>query len=149
MSFGGTVRSGVYADQFALENGIWKIWSLGIDQFYLNMDTWNVGWAVPPTINSTNSSIPNSLQGLIPSLLLTKYPPDLLLTDMGGGREDGFLGGTGTVVKWPEIHKMRWSYRNLVSGRTPDGFWEGCVPCRKETTCSLGSNGWQEPPTGP
>jgi SnoaL-like domain len=158
--FGGNaLRSGMYSDQFALENGVWKIWSLGIDQYYLDMPNWKVGWAYPiPVSLPSNSSITNitnvfnptqvPIANQPPSPLLKAYPPDLLLTDVAE-REEGFVGGTGKTVAWPDIHRMWWGYRNLVTGRVPDGLWEGCVPCRKEPTWNLTSNGYEEPPTGP
>ena len=82
------------------------------------------------------------------SPLLQRYPPDLLLTDLGK-REEGFAGGTGTKIDWPGILPMWFHYRNPVSGRVPEHYWPDCVPCEVRPEVRLTSNGYEMPPTGP
>jgi len=77
------------------------------------------------------------------------YPPDLTLAEIGAPRESGFQGGVGRYIAWPEILPMWWNMRNPVSGRVPELYWPGCVPCHNKPSWSLASNNYQEPPTGP
>lgn len=137
----GTFEGGMYTNQAALENGVWKVWSTGIDEFYWQSKDWATGWSgVDPRNESEVSKAP---------ALDAKYPPDLSLKGLGSPREDGFGGGSGRYVEWPEIVRMWWPYRNLVSGRVPESYWPGCVPCKMKPEWNLTSNGYLEPPTGP
>ncbi|KAE8440862.1 hypothetical protein EG329_006379 [Mollisiaceae sp. DMI_Dod_QoI] len=137
----GTFEGGMYSNQFALENVTWKIWSTGIDEFYWQSKNWATGWS---GMNRRNES-----KIIKSSKLSTDYPPDLSLKELGSPREDGFMGGSGRYVEWPEIPRMWWPYRNLVSGRIPESYWPGCVPCKFKEVWNLTSNGYLEPPTGP
>ncbi|KAK0634181.1 hypothetical protein B0T14DRAFT_392476, partial [Immersiella caudata] len=140
------IRGGMYHDQAVLDSsGIWRLWSITIDEFYWNTGRWATGWGgVEP--RPANASNPG------PRDLTRQYPPDLVLTAMGE-RERGFQGGTGRFTAWPDILKMWFMYRNLVSGREPksenDGYWPGCVPCQHRPEWAMEKFGWQEPPTGP
>jgi hypothetical protein len=137
----GTIQTGMYPnDQVVLEDGMWRMWTLTIDEPYMLMPDWQGGWsaAKPPAPGG----------GMRASPLLERYPPDLLLTDLGK-REEGFAGGTGTKVDWPGILPMWFHYRNPVSGRMPDLYWPDCVPCQVRTEVRLTANGYQMPPTGP
>lgn len=127
-------------DQVVLENGIWRIWSLEIDESYFSTPTWALGWAGATDPTSTNPPPPN--------ILLTVYPPDVLLTDLGV-RQEGFLGGPGTPILWPSILPMWWDYRNPVTGRVPDKYWADCIPCVMRPDASMAAHGYQLPPTGP
>ncbi|KAF2466858.1 uncharacterized protein BDR25DRAFT_395436 [Lindgomyces ingoldianus] len=140
-STSGTFRGAIYHDQMALEDGKWRLWSITIDEFYWQSKDWEKGWA---GVDPRNASSPLPA----PSALLTKYPPDVTLVQIGD-REDGFQGGTGRFISWPEIQRMWFQYRNLVSGRVPEHYWPGCVPCQLKKEWSLSANGYQEPPTGP
>lgn len=137
----GSIQTGMYPnDQVVLEDGIWRLWTVTIDEPYMMMPNWQGGWsaAKPPPPGG----------GMRASPLLQRYPPDLLLTDLGK-REEGFAGGTGTKIDWPGILPMWFHYRNPVSGRTPELFWPDCVPCEVRPEVRLTSNGYQMPPTGP
>lgn len=137
----GTIQTGMYPnDQVVLENGIWRLWTLTIDEPYMTMPSWQGGWAA--------AKAPPPGGGMRASPLLQRYPPDLLLTDLGR-REEGFAGGTGTKIDWPAILPMWFHYRNPVSGRVPDHYWPDCVPCEVRPEVRLTSNGYQMPPTGP
>jgi hypothetical protein len=137
----GTIQTGMYPnDQVVLENGVWRLWTLTIDEPYMTMPSWQGGW--------TAAKAPAPGGGMRASPLLQRYPPDLLLTDLGK-REEGFAGGTGRKIDWPGVLPMWFHYRNPVSGRVPDHYWPDCVPCEVRPEVRLTSNGYQMPPTGP
>jgi hypothetical protein len=119
----GAFNSAIYHDQMVLEAGIWRLWSVTIDEFYWQSSSWAMGWSGNATLR--NESLPDPE----PAGWTKKYPPDLSIKDVGE-REAGFMGGSGRFVQWPSIQRMWFGYRNLVSGRMPQWFWEGCVPCR-------------------
>lgn len=135
-SAGGGFNGAMYDDQMVLEGGKWKLWSVTIDEHYWLTTSWADGWIKP------NQTVPNQ------STLLTKFPPDLALPDVGD-RESTFFGGSGEPISWPEIQRMWFAYRNPVSGRLPQYYWPGCVPCVAKPDWALLANGYQEPPTGP
>ena len=135
------IQTGIYPnDQVVLEDGIWRLWTLTIDEPYMIMPDWQGGWSA--------AKEPPPGGGQRPSPLLQRYPPDLLMTALGK-REEGFAGGTGTTVNWPGILPMWFHYRNPVSGRVPERYWPDCVPCELQPQNRLTSNGYQMPPTGP
>jgi hypothetical protein len=67
----------MYSNQYALENGIWKIWSTGIDEFYWQSKDWATGWS---RMNLRNESV-----AIKPSELSTKYVTVLNPQGEGGG----------------------------------------------------------------
>jgi hypothetical protein len=137
----GGLHSGMYPnDQAVLENGIWRLWSVTIDEHYFVSPSWQAGWAGA-------EDQPEGKQPP-PSKLLTSYPPDILLTDLGR-REEGFRGGTGTPVDWPGILPMWFHYRNPVSGRMPERYWPDCVPSEARPETRMTAHGYQMPPNGP
>ncbi|GAB1312564.1 SnoaL-like domain-containing protein [Madurella fahalii] len=149
----GGFNGGMYHDQFVLEekDGVSrrKIWCLTIDEFYWNSASWSAGWA---GVNSTalgRTSITLNLhrrqgQGI------GQFVADVALKDPKmGPREVGFIGGPSPQVSWPSIQRMWWSFRNPVSGRVPESYWPGCVPCKAKPEWYLTANGYQEPATGP
>ncbi|GAB1316532.1 Nuclear transport factor 2 family protein [Madurella fahalii] len=145
----GGFNGAVYHDQMALEdrNGtlLWKLWDLAIDEFYWQSVNWTAGWAA---VNPRDPSSPANSSRVDP--LLTEYPPDLALTDDAmGEREVGLAGGKPPLTVWPDIRRMWWAFRNPVSGRLPEWYWPGCVPCKARSNWALLENGYQEPPTGP
>ncbi|KAF2179525.1 hypothetical protein K469DRAFT_595926 [Zopfia rhizophila CBS 207.26] len=137
----GSFNGAIYHDQMVFEDGKWKLWSITIDEFYWMSSDWAGGWSAANPRNAS-ASPPE------PSALLTKYPPDVTTVDVGD-RESTFQGGSGRLIAWPEIQRMWFTYRNPVSGRVPQYYWPGCVPCQTRPSWSLAANGYQEPPTGP
>lgn len=136
----GGLHGGMYPnDQAVLEDGIWRLWSVTIDEHYFASPDWRGGWA---------SAVDRPADPPPPSPLLTKYPPDIKLTELGR-REEGFRGGTGETITWPGILPMWFHYRNPVSGRVPERYWPDCVPCEKLPGSRMTAHGYQRPPTGP
>ncbi|OMQ15598.1 hypothetical protein A7K94_0208355 [Modestobacter sp. VKM Ac-2676] len=134
--------SGMYPnDQVVLEDGIWRLWSVTIDESYFASPTWAGGWA-------SAVARPEGAPNPPGSRLLTLFPPDVPLTALGR-REEGFRGGTGTTIEWPGILPMWFHYRNPVSGRVPERYWPDCVPCELRPETSMTAHGYQLPPSGP
>jgi hypothetical protein len=136
------IMSGMYPnDQTVLENGIWRLWSLEIDEPYFTMAGWKAGWSgVKPK--------PPGSPRPPPSPLVARMAPDILMTELGK-RAEGFRGGTGETIEWPGILPMWFNYRNPVSGRVPDLYWPDCVPCELKPEARMTRYGYQMPPTGP
>lgn len=137
----GSFNAAIYQDQVVLEGNTWRLWSVTIDEFYWQSKSWKEGWS---NAKLRNGSEPDPK----PAEWTKKYPPDVTLAQVGD-RESTFRGGSGPYVEWPEIQRMWFPYRNLVSGREPDLYWPGCVPCQIRKDWSLEANGYQEPATGP
>jgi hypothetical protein len=133
-------NSGMYPnDQAVLEDGIWRLWSLTIDEHYMTSD-WEGGWgAVPPTP-------PGQSGGQSP--LVERLAPDILMTELGR-RAEHFRAGTGVTYTWPDILPMWFHYKNPVSGRVPENYWPDSVPGLDLPQSRLIANGYQMPPNGP
>jgi hypothetical protein len=140
--YGASLSSGMYPnDQTVLENGIWRLWSLEIDEHYFNMAGWKGGWSgVKPK--------PPGSPRPPPSKLVALFPPDILMTELGR-RAEHFRGGTGETIEWPGILPMWFNYRNPVSGRVPERYWPDCVPCELKPESQMTRHGYLMPPTGP
>ncbi|MEG3146787.1 nuclear transport factor 2 family protein [Sphingomonas sp. RT2P30] len=137
----GGVHAGMYPnEQAVLQNGIWRLWSVTIDEHYFASPDWKGGWAA--AVDRPAGEVPP------PSPLLAKYPPDVKISDLGR-REEGFRGGTGKTIEWPGILPMWFNYRNPVSGRVPERYWPDCVPCEKLPDARMTAHGYEMPPTGP
>jgi hypothetical protein len=133
--------SGMYPnDQAVLENGIWRLWALEIDEHYMTSSSWQGGWE---GVKPVGADRPPSR----PSQLLTKYPPDILMTEIGR-RAEGLRGGTGQPVEWPGILPMWFNYKNPVSGREPSHYLHDCVPCELRPQSRMTNHGYLLPPTG-
>jgi hypothetical protein len=128
----GTISGGMYPNnQAVLENGIWKIWSVAIDEFYWQGNLLD-GWS--RTRQAGAGSVPRADRP-------APAPPDIPVNVLGE-REEGFGGGPGTVINWPDIKPMWFHYKNPVSGRVPDHYWPDCVTCVYAPTTSLRANGY-------
>jgi hypothetical protein len=149
----------MYPDnQFVLEDGVWRMWNLSLDEPYFSLiGGWKGGWSgkaaprepgaappplAPPPVN------PSSQQHYFGDALVRKFPPDVPISVLGR-REEHFRGGTGETWDWPQILPMWWSYRNPVSGRLPENFLPDCVPCDFDPDLSMTRHGYLLPPTGP
>ncbi len=134
--------SGMYPnDQTVIENGIWRLWALEIDEHYMTSAGWKGGWS---GVKPVGADRPPSR----PSALLTRYPPDILMTAIPR-RTEGLRGGTGQSIEWPGILPMWFHYRNPVSGREPANFWPDCVPCEVRPESKMTGHGYLMPPARP
>jgi len=135
------LSAGMYPnDQVVLENGVWRLWTLTIDEHYFASPDWQGGWAAakePPTGERPPASP-----------LMQRYPPDIAITALGE-REEGFRGGPGTTITWPGILPMWFHYKNPVSGRIPPRYWPDCVPCELRPEARMTAHGYEMPPAGP
>lgn len=144
---GGTGRmtsvgfnSGMYPnDQAVLEDGVWRLWSLTIDEHYMT-SSWEGGWsAIAPTPPGESAG---------QSVLVERLAPDILMTQLGR-RAEHFRGGTGVTYAWPDILPMWFHYKNPVSGRVPEYYWPDSVPGLGLPQSRLIAHGYQMPPNGP
>lgn len=137
----GIFRGAMYNDQMVLEDGIWRIWSLDIDEFYWQSVNWAEGWG---GAEPRDPSLPDPP----PTNLVNVYPPDVLHSALGE-RSRGFRGGSPGYIQWPDIVPMWFHYLNPVSGREPEHFWNDCAPCEVRPDWSLTEYGYELPPVGP
>jgi len=141
--YGASFWGGMYDDQYVLEDGIWRIWELTLDELYINPVAWKDGvWAkskdpLPPPPGTARRAFTGG-----------NFPPDIPLTTLGK-REEHFRGGTGETKDWPSILPMWFQYTNPVSGRMPEFFQGQCVPCAARPDLRLEANGYQKPPDAP
>lgn len=138
----GGIGGGMYHNQAVLEDGVWKLWSVVIDEHYFSSPTYEGGWS------SAKDPVPATRPATAAPAQPNPYPPDIPLTLLGE-RERGFRGGTGEMVVWPGILPMWFHYRNPVSGRTPDRYWPDCVPCAQYPETSMARHGYLLPPVEP
>ena len=137
--FGASFWGGMYHDQYVLEDGIWRIWDLTLDEPYINPVAWKDGvWA------KSKDPLPRPPRAFSGG----NFPPDIPLTSLGK-REEHFRGGTGVTKEWPSILPMWFQYTNPVSGRVPELFQGPCVPCAVRPELRLEANGYQKPPDAP
>jgi hypothetical protein len=140
--YGASLFSGMYPnDQLVLENGVWRLWSLEIDEPYFTTAGWKGGWSL---VKPAPAGAPRPP----PSPLVAKFAPDIPMTELGR-RAEHFRGGTGETIEWPGILPMWFNYRNPVSGREPELYWPDCVPCELMPDSSMTRHGYLMPPTGP
>ena len=148
-------------DHLILEDGIWRLWNLSLDEPYFEMPDWKGGWsaakdkpavAVPPRAVPlpvpANPNTPPRPRRFIGQALVAEYRPDVPITELGRLQEH-FRGGTGEPWEWPRILPMWWGYRNPVSGRTPELFLPDCVPCEHSPEMSMVRHGYLLPSTDP
>ena len=158
----GTLFGAMYPDDhLILEDGIWRLWNLSLDEPYFEMPDWKSGWsgakdrpagqsapgAAPPRA-PVDPNAPPRPRRYIGAALVAEYRPDVPITDLGV-RQEHYRGGTGETWEWPKILPMWWGYRNPVSGRTPDLFLPDCVPCDHSPEMSMTRHGYLLPSTDP
>jgi hypothetical protein len=143
---GGGLEAGMYPNnQAVLENGVWKLWTVTIDEPYFSSQ-FPYGWAkaAPPrqapaaAARPANTPAPPSGKEL--------YPPDID-QNLLGKRMEGFVGGTGEPRRWPQQLNMWFHYKNPVSGRVPEFYWPNCGTCEFKPDTSMDKHGWLLPPS--
>jgi hypothetical protein len=132
--------SGMYHDRYILENGIWRIWELTLDEPYIDTAYWKDGlWAKakdpPPPAPGTT---PRVFTG-------GNFPPDVSLKALGK-RQEHIRGGTGDPLQFPSIVPMWFDYTNPVSGGVPALYQQDCVPCGLRPDLRLDRSGYQQTP---
>jgi hypothetical protein len=138
----GSFSGGMYPnDQAVLENGVWKLWSVAIDEFYYNSAGYKNGW----------TNVPAEPAEKKPDMLLKAYPPDVPLTALGQ-RQQGFIPGSTqfnpyihngpAYPGYPSAVPMWFHYVNPVSGRVPPYYWPDCASCVARPDTSLSANGY-------
>jgi hypothetical protein len=154
---GGTLFGAMYPDDhLILEDGIWRLWNLSLDEPYFSMSDWKGGWSAvkdrptaPPAPRPAPPAAPSQQpQRYFGAALVAKFAPDIPITILGE-RQEHFRGGTGVPWEWPQILPMWWGYKNPVSGRQPELFLPDCVPCGYSPNMSLVKHGYLLPTTDP
>ncbi|HEY0962904.1 MAG TPA: nuclear transport factor 2 family protein [Pseudomonadales bacterium] len=155
-----TLFGAIYPDDhLILEDGIWRLWNLSLDEPYFEMPDWKRGWsgvnlpdpepqaprAAPPPAGPNAPPRPKRYFG---AELVAQYRPDVPITELGVLQEH-FRGGTGEPWDWPQILPMWWGYKNPVSGRQPELFLPDCVPCEYAPEMSMTRHGYILPSTDP
>ncbi len=163
---GGMMEGGMYPNnQAVIEDGVWKLWTITIDEPYFT-GRWPTGWArpAPPRTPPAAARPPagaSAAQGaaagagaaaastrpaapLLPGNIL--YPPNIPNAVLGR-RMEGFVGGTGETVRWPGLLPMWFHYRNPVSGREPERYWPNCATCEHAPGTSMDRYGYLLPET--
>lgn len=154
-----TLFGAIYPDDhLILEDGIWRLWNLSLDEPYFEMPDWKRGWAgvnepdpepaarpAPPPVNPNAPPRPKRYFG---AELVAQYRPDVPISELGKLQEH-FRGGTGEPWEWPQILPMWWGYKNPVSGRQPELFLPDCVPCEYAPDMSMTRHGYILPSTDP
>src|SRR4030095_4909595 len=115
-------------DHLILEDGIWRLWNLSLDEPYFEMPNWKGGWsaardrpavaqtpraAPPPAPAPTNPNAPPRPRRFVGAALVAEFRPDVPITELGKLQEH-FRGGTGEPWEWPRILPMWWGYKNPV-----------------------------------
>jgi hypothetical protein len=136
-SRGMGLAGGMYHDQVVLEDGVWKLWSVTIDEHYFSSPTYEGGWS--------SAKDPDPATRRRPAAPNEAYPPDIPLAKLGE-RERGFRGGTGEEIAWPSILPMWFHYKNPVSGRVPEHYWPDCITCVQYPETSMKNHGYLLPP---
>jgi hypothetical protein len=156
----GTLFGAIYPDDhLILEDGIWRLWNLSLDEPYFEMPDWQGGWAAARDSEEgaaaprrapapTDPNAPPRPQRFIGTALVNQYNPDVPITALGKLQEH-FRGGTGEPWNWPQILPMWWGYKNPVSGREPELFLPDCVPCEYAPEMSMTKHGYLLPSTDP
>ncbi len=145
-------------DHLILEDGIWRLWNLSLDEPYFEMPNWKAGWAgakdrtataaAPRPAPVVDPNAPPRPQRFIGAALVNQYRPNVPITGLGRLQEH-FRGGTGEAWDWPKILPMWWGYKNPVSGRVPELFLPNCVPCEFAPAMNMEQHGYLLPSTDP
>ena len=143
---GGGLEGGMYPNnQAVLEKGVWKLWSLTIDEPYFSSQ-FPYGWSRTPPPRPAPAASARPAGTPAPPSGAELYPPDIKLSLLGK-RMEKFAGGTGETVRWPGILNMWFHYKNPVSGRVPPYYWPNCGTCEYAPQTSMEKFGYMLPPS--
>jgi hypothetical protein len=155
---GGSIEGGMYPNnQVVLEKGVWKLWSVTIDEAYFSAQ-WPTGWARSPAQRAAaagpaarpavpaTAPAPAAAPPAAGAPAGAAYPPDITLPALGK-RMEGFAGGPGQTIRWPAILPMWFHYKNPVSGRVPERYWPNCGTCEFAPDTSMDKHGYLVPQT--
>jgi hypothetical protein len=134
------LNGGMYNDQVVLEDGVWKLWSVNIDEFLFQSASYEGGWS------AAKDPEPAPARPAAQPAQVDNYPPDIPLTKLGE-RERGYRGGPGDTIAWPSILPMWFHYKNPVSGRVPEHYWPDCESCVLAPETSMKNHGYLLPPS--
>jgi len=138
---------GMYHDRYVLEDGVWRIWELTLDEPYITPVAWKDGvWAKAKDPAPRPATADGAAAPARPAA--NNANVDVTLVQIGK-REEHFSGGPGDTYVWPMIMPMWFTYTNPVSGRVPELHQPDCVPCGVKPELALSKNGYQEPPDAP
>jgi hypothetical protein len=137
------LNGGMYNDQVVLEDGVWKLWSVNIDEFFFQSASYEGGWSAAKDPDPTPAA---ARRPAAQTAQTDNYPPDIPLTELGE-RERGFRGGPGDTIAWPSILPMWFHYKNPVSGRVPEHYWPDCESCVGHPETSMKNHGYLLPPS--
>lgn len=143
---GGGLEGGMYPNnQAVLEGGVWKLWSVTIDEPYFT-SRFPYGWSrsPPPRPAAPAPAARPATAGPAPRSGAEIYPPDIPLSVLGK-RMEGFVGGTGEAIRWPGLLPMWFHYKNPVSGRQPPLYWPNCGTCEHTPDTSMDRHGYLLP----
>ena len=168
--FGASFWGGMYHDRYILEDGVWRIWELTLDEPFITPVAWKDGvWAKSkdPVRRAAaaaggRADAPGAGAGAAGAGAGAAGAGSRAAgAGRGGGvnvdipiaalgrREEHFQGGTGEPTPWPAILPMWFDYTNPVSGRKPEHFQDNCAICGLRPDLRLDRNGYQEPPDAP
>jgi predicted transcriptional regulator len=137
--FAASFWGGMYYNQYVLEDGVWRLWNLTLDEPLIVPVSWKDGlWAKakdPPPGSARTFSSGN-------------FPPDITKKEIGR-RFEHTWGGSGETWQWPTILPMWFEFRNPVSGREPEFFQQDCAPCTIRPHLRLDRSGYQQTPDAP
>ena len=137
---------GMYYLQYVLENGVWRVWNMTLDEPLINPVSWTDGiWAKAKDPSPDRAGFYHN--GYNPPSK-GNLPPDITLKELGK-REEHVFGGSGEMWQWPTIRPLWFSYTNPVSGRVPDYRQDDCVPCAVRPELRLERNGYEPTPDAP
>jgi hypothetical protein len=139
--FSAAFWGGMYHDRYVLEDGVWRIWELTLDEPFITPVAWKDGVWAKSKDPVRNPNAPARVRA-------NNLNVDVTLTSIGK-REEHFSGGPGETWQWPTILPMWFTYTNPVTGRKPEFHQPDCVPCALHPELRLDRNGYQEAPDAP
>ena len=126
----GVLSGAMYpANQAKVEDGVWKLDVVSIEEPYWMSTTYAEGWArakeAPKSLISAPPPAPGAPPRMQPDFDRTKL---LKIRFWGINNHDD----PSDVVLWPNIKPMWFNYKNPVSGREPPNYCPNLKTCEKD-----------------